>query len=94
MQKGIHKRHGGLRPARLTRESALCAFAYVQARFFRLTANNSGAAAAEYTFLIAFISILAAIGMVLLGDDIKVYFEDLAASLDNAAAPVPDPFAT
>jgi Flp pilus assembly pilin Flp len=94
MQKGIHKTNGGLRPERLIRESGMGAFAYVQALFFRLMVVNSGAAAAEYAFLIAFIAIIAAIGMVLLGDDLKVYFQDLAASLDNAAAPTPDPFAT
>jgi len=55
---------------------------------------NSGAAASEYAFLIGFIAILAAFGMVLLGDDIKVYFQDLATALDNAAAPTPDPFAS
>lgn len=94
MQKGIHKTNGGLRPQRLIRESGMSAFAYVQALFLRLMVVNSGAAAAEYTFLIAFISILAAIGMVLLGDDIRVYFDNLATALDNAAAPTPDPFAT
>jgi len=88
MQKGIHKTD------RLIRESGMSVWAYVQALFMRLMVVNSGAAAAEYTFLIAFISILAAIGMVILGDDIKVYFEDLATSLDNAAAPTPDPFAS
>lgn len=92
MQKGIHKKNGSLRPERLIRESGMRAFAYVQALFFRLMVVNSGAVAAEYTFLIAFIAILAAVGMVLLGDDLKVYFEDLATSLDNAAEPVPDPF--
>lgn len=94
MQKGIPDRNVGFRPARLIRESAMRAFAHVQARFMRLMAANSGAIAAEYTFLIAFIAILAAIGMVILGDDIKVYFEDLATALDNASAPTPDPFAT
>jgi hypothetical protein len=32
--------------------------------------------------------------MVILGDDIKVYFEDLATALDNASQPTPDPFAS
>jgi Flp pilus assembly pilin Flp len=94
MQKGIPDRNGGFRPVRLTREGGVRAFAYVQARFMRLMAANSGAITAEYTFLIAFISILAAIGMVILGDDIKVYFEDLATALDNASQPTPDPFAS
>ncbi len=93
MQKGISIPNGGARVARLMREGGIRGFVYVQAQFFRLMVATSGAAAAEYTFLIAFISILAAIGMVLLGDDLKVYFEDLATALDNAAAPTPDPFA-
>lgn len=94
MQKGIPDRNGGFRPARLIREGGVRAVACVQALFFRLMAANSGAIAAEYTFLIAFIAILAAIGMLILGDDIKGYFEDLATSLDNASAPTPDPFAS
>ena len=72
----------------------MSAFAYVQTLFVRLTIVKSGAVAAEYTFLIALVSILAAIGMVLLGDDLKVYFENLATALENASAPTPDPFAT
>lgn len=53
---------------------------------------NSGAAAAEYTFLIAFISILAAIGMVLLGDDLQAYFLGLQQALANAGTPTADTF--
>lgn len=94
MQKGIPDRNAGFRPARLIRESAMRAVAHVQALLMRLMAAKSGAIAAEYTFLIAFIAILAAIGMVILGDDIKGYFEDLATALDNASAPTPDPFAS
>jgi len=92
MQKGIPQRNGGFRPARLTRECGMRGFTYVQALFIRLMAANSGAAAAEYTFLIAFIAILAAIGMLLMGDDLKAYFEDLATALSNASTPTPDPF--
>jgi Flp pilus assembly pilin Flp len=55
---------------------------------------KSGAVAAEYTFLIAFISILAAIGMVVLGDDLQQYFQGLATAIDAAATPTPDEFAT
>ncbi len=66
----------------------------MQALFMRLVVVNSNAATAEHTFLIAFISILAIIGMVLLGDELKGYFENLATALNNAAAPTPDPFAS
>ncbi len=80
--------------ARLTRQSRTAALAHVQALFARLVVAKSGAAAAEYTFLVALISIVAVIGMILVGDDLQVYFESLANSLDNASAPTPDPFAT
>ena len=78
--------------ARLTRQSRTAALAHVQALFARLVVAKSGAAAAEYTFLVALISIVAVIGMILVGDDLQVYFESLANSLDNASAPTPDPF--
>ncbi len=66
----------------------------VRAALLRLMVANSGAAGAEYAFLIAFISILAAVGMVLLGDDLQTYFQGLADSIENASQPTPDPFAT
>jgi len=94
MRESIHKKSGGLRPAHVLQDCTIRAAAHVQALFVRLMVANSGAAASEYAFLIAFIAILAAFGMVLLGDDIKVYFQDLATALDNAAAPTPDPFAS
>jgi len=61
---------------------------------YRVAVDQAGAAATEYSFLIAFISILGAIGMVVLGDDLRQFFDGLALSLDNAAQPTPDPFAT
>ena len=104
MQKDILNRNSGFRPmrqwwrhvwpARLNRESPARALVFLQTLFYRLTAANSGAVAAEYTFLIAFIAILAAFGMILLGDDLRLYFEGLAAAFENAADPTPDPFAT
>ena len=68
--------------------------ATIRALFYRLAAVDAGAVAAEYAFLIAFISIIAAIGMVLLGGDLRLYFEALATSLENASQPTPAPFAT
>lgn len=61
---------------------------------YRLAVSDVGAVAAEYTFLIAFISILAAIGMVLMGGDLRDYFQAMATALNNASQPTPDPFAT
>lgn len=99
MPKGIpnragdsRARSGGWWPLRLTEEYWREAWTYLQALFLRLMVVNSGAAAAEYTFLIAFISILAAIGMVLVGDDLRDYFLGLSNSLANASAQSPDPF--
>ena len=66
----------------------------LRALLHRLTVVQSGAVIAEYAFLIAFISILAAIGMVVLGDDLQAYFQGLATAMDNASQPTPDPFAT
>ena len=79
-------------PVRLTAKYRRDALTCVQALFVRLMVVNSGAAAAEYTFLIAFISILAAIGMVLLGDDLQAYFLGLQQALANASTPTADPF--
>jgi Flp pilus assembly pilin Flp len=91
---GYAQKNGDFWLERLTRESGTSVFAYMQALFMRLVVVNSNAATAEHTFLIAFISILAIIGMVLLGDELKGYFENLATALNNAAAPTPDPFAS
>ena len=99
MPKGILNRANDSRlapcvwwPVRLTAEYRRDALTGIQALFARLMVVNSGAAAAEYTFLIAFISILAAIGMVLLGDDLQAYFLGLRDALANASTPTTDPF--
>lgn len=104
MPKGIFNRQSDIRPpkgqwahdwpALLSRESRRRASAYVQALFARLMVANSGAAAAEYTFLVALIAIAATLGMILIGDDLQAYFQGLATSLDGASAPTPDPFAS
>jgi Flp pilus assembly pilin Flp len=52
---------------------------YIQSLFFRLTKNDAGAVASEYAFLIAFISIIAAAGMVILGPSIADYFSAVGA---------------
>ena len=104
MQKGFlnrdsdtrQKRHGWrhVLAAGMTRASRSRALGYLHALFARLTVVNSGGVAAEYSFLIVFIAIVAAVGMFLLGNDLQEYFQGLATALDNAASPTPDPFAT
>ena len=100
MNEGIPDLSGNCRrprqrwPAWLARTGGLHASTYLQALCVRLTAANSGAVAAEYAFLVAFISILAAAGMILLGDDLSVYFNNLGEALDNASTPTADPFMT
>ncbi len=79
---------------RFIRDSGLAAIAYIQALFARLMVVNSGAAASEYTFLVALVSIVAVLGMILVGDDLQDYFQTLAVALDGASDPTPDPFAT
>jgi len=62
---------------------------YVQAMLCRLAKNNSGAVATEYAFLIAFIAIVAALGMTLLGQNLSAFFNDIGQALDNAGAAIP-----
>ena len=49
---------------------------YLRAVLSRLATNKSGAVATEYAFLIAFIAIVAALGMVLLGENLSAFFND------------------
>jgi Flp pilus assembly pilin Flp len=58
----------------------------------RLRKDKSGAVATEYAFLIAFIAIVAAIGMVLLGDNLSAFFNDIGEALNGAGDNIPDPF--
>ncbi len=58
----------------------------------RIAKSKSGAVATEYAFLIAFIAIVAAIGMVLLGENLSAFFNDIGLALDGAGANIPDPF--
>jgi len=54
-----------------------------------LRKDQSGAVATEYAFLIAFIAIVAALGMVLLGENLSAFFNDIGVALDNAGANIP-----
>ena len=65
---------------------------YLQLLALRLKKDKSGAVATEYAFLIAFIAIVAAIGMVLLGDNLALFFEAIGDALAGAGTNIPDPF--
>ena len=56
----------------------------------RLAKSNSGAVATEYAFLIAFIAIVAALGMTLLGENLSSFFNDIGVALDNMGDAIPD----
>ena len=61
----------------------------LQSLALRLRKDQSGAVATEYAFLIAFIAIVAAIGMVLLGDNLSAFFNDIGMALENAGGQIP-----
>ena len=60
----------------------------------RLTKDDSGAVASEYTFLVAFIAIVAAVGMVALGPSIGDFFGVIADWVPDTSDPenAPCPF--
>jgi Flp pilus assembly pilin Flp len=60
----------------------------------RLRKDKSGAVATEYAFLIAFIAIVAAIGMTLLGLNLSAFFNDIGVALTNISGNLPQPFST
>ena len=62
---------------------------YLQSLARRLRKDTSGAVATEYAFLIAFIAIVAAIGMVLLGENLSAFFNDIGLALANAGDNIP-----
>ncbi len=62
---------------------------YVQTLLRRLATNKSGAVATEYAFLIAFIAIVAALGMTLLGENLSTFFNDIGLALQNAGDAIP-----
>ena len=61
-----------------------------QSLALRLRKDKSGAVATEYAFLIAFISIVAAIGMVLLGTNLSNFFNDIGLALGQAGDSLDD----
>ncbi len=60
----------------------------------RFSKSNSGAVATEYAFLIAFIAIVAAIGMTLLGQNLSAFFNAIGVALQDMANNLPQPFNT
>jgi len=68
----------------------MLALTYLQTLALRLRKDKSGAVATEYAFLIAFIAIVAALGMTLLGENLSAFFNDIGVALDNAGASIPD----
>ncbi len=60
----------------------------------RLVNSKSGAVATEYAFLIAFIAIVAATGMTLLGENLSAFFNDIGVALTDMSSNLPNPFNT
>lgn len=58
---------------------------YLHDVLFRINRETRGAIAAEYAFLIAFVAILAALGMVLLGTELNEYFAKIGGAIGNSA---------
>ncbi len=65
------------------------ALTYLQLLALRLRKDKSGAVATEYAFLIAFIAIVAALGMVLLGENLSAFFNDIGVALESMAGEMP-----
>ncbi len=65
------------------------AIAYLQTLALRLRKDKAGAVATEYAFLIAFIAIVAAAGMGLLGENLSIFFDDIGQALEGAADNLP-----
>ena len=70
------------------------ALTYLQLMALRLRKDKSGAVATEYAFLIAFIAIVAAIGMALLGQNLSAFFNAIGVALQNVVTNIPAPFNT
>jgi Flp pilus assembly pilin Flp len=62
---------------------------HLQILIHRLKSDKAGAVATEYAFLIAFIAIVAAAGMGLLGNNLSSFFDDIGQALNNAGDAIP-----
>lgn len=58
----------------------------------RLARNDDGGLAAEYSFLITFIAIVATLGMVSLGPSIADFFEAVGGAVPDTSENPPCPF--
>ena len=72
----------------------MIALTYLHSLAMRLRKDQSGAVATEYAFLIAFIAIVAALGMVLLGQNLSAFFNDIGLALTNISGNLPQLFST
>lgn len=52
---------------------------------FRIKRETRGAIASEYAFLIVFVAIIAAFGMVLLGTELSEYFTKMGEAIGTSA---------
>lgn len=59
-------------------------------RLRRLWKCKLGAVATEYAFVIAFIAIVSAAGMTILGNNLSSFYNDIGAALTNLACAMPD----
>lgn len=66
----------------------------IKSTLVRLAKSPGGAVATEYAFLIAFIAIVAALGMVLLGENLSAFFNDIGVALTGISSNLPQPFNT
>ena len=55
----------------------------------RLRKDKSGSVATEYAFLIAFIAIVAASGMVMLGENLSAFYNGIGVAPENAGDNIP-----
>lgn len=58
---------------------------YLHDVLFRINRETHGAIATEYAFLIAFVAIVAALGMVLLGTELNEYFAKIGGAIGTSA---------
>jgi Flp pilus assembly pilin Flp len=58
----------------------------------RFLKSNAAAVATEYAFLVAFIAIVAAAGMGILGENLAIFFTDIGQALTDMSGNLPNPF--
>ncbi len=61
----------------------------IQTMLHCLATNKNGAVATEYAFLLAFIAIVAATGMTMLGENLRAFFDAIGVALANAGDAIP-----